>query len=62
MRAKKYVLNDTMREILVESFEARGFKVEFRDDSVAVSKDGKTEIISNETVMQFIKAFGGPTD
>lgn len=51
------VLNPELREILVESFEARGFQVEFREDHILVTRDGKTEKISNRTVMQFVKAF-----
>jgi len=50
-------LNNDIKRALRESFEARGYQVEFKDDRVLVTKDGKTERIPNEKVMQYIEAF-----
>lgn len=50
-------LKPEIKRTLEESFRARGYSVEFREDHVFVTKDGKKEEIPNATVMQYIEAF-----
>jgi hypothetical protein len=51
------VLNPNIKKSLRASYEARGYTVEFKEDHVLVTKDGKTKRISNGKVMQYINAF-----
>lgn len=55
-------LHGELREILIESFEARGFELEFHPDHVCATKNGKTEIIPNKVVMQYANAFRRPRE
>ena len=59
---KSVNLNDELREILIESFEARGFSLVFHTDHVCAIRDGKTEIIPYKVVLQYVRAFGGSED
>ncbi|MBT6691468.1 hypothetical protein HOB10_04015 [Candidatus Parcubacteria bacterium] len=51
------VLSADIKKSFRESFEVRGYTVEFKDDHVLVTKDGKPEKITNKKVMQYIEAF-----
>ncbi len=50
-------LTPDIQEILLESFEVRGYSIEFRPGFVLVTRGGKTDKIRNAIVIQFIRAF-----